>query len=420
MHNNNRQTLLVSSAVIAFLGSHSALCADVNITGFGTIGYAISDQPFKYLRYIDDRGTFKVDSLAGVQTEIQFNSQWGATVQGVASAPRTRDNGYEAKIRWAFLSFRPDNEWLLRAGRVRPPVFFNTQNAEVGVTYDVARLPPEVYSLSPVYDFDGAAVTRTWTLGSSELNLDVYSGNSDLKLRLFQRDANQARFVPARATVTGIGLSHNSNTLSVRGSAHKAKAKFGATHPAETLLPATPFSPTPPPLGGTLYVPFNLLSEINLTVLTLGADAYLGSWRITAEFGQRIVTDTDLGLDSKSGYVTITRKFGGWSPYATYARLLSGSDTRNVYRAVNPAPVPLLAQGAPLFLPPNYHRILVDQGFVFDQYSTMLGASYSFSATSKWKLEWMRTKVDLASSLVDGDVHNKHFNVFSVSYSFTF
>ena len=420
MHKKKRQMLIASSAIIALFGSRIAFCIDVNITGFGTVGYAISDHDFKYLRYIDDRGTLKVDSIAGIQTEIQFDPQWGATVQGVASAPRTRDNGYEAKIRWAFLSYRPSNDWLLRAGRVRPPVFFNTQNAEVGVTYDAARLPAEVYSLSPVYDFDGGAVTKTWALGASELNLDVYSGNSDLKLRLFQRDANKAEFIPTRVNVTGIGLSHNSDALSVRGSAHKARAKFGSMRPAETLVPTTPFSPIPPPLGGTLYVPFNLMSEIDLTVLTLGVDMYLGSWRITAEYGQRIVTDTDLGLDSKSGYVTITRKFGKLSPYATYARLLSGSETRDVYQAVNPAPVPLLAQGAPLFLPANYHRILVDQGYVFDQYSTMLGTSYSFSATSKVKLEWMRTKVGLASSLVDGDVHNKHFNVFSVSYSFAF
>jgi hypothetical protein len=46
--------------------------------------------------------------------------------------------------------------------------------------------------------------------------------------------------------------------------------------------------------------------------------------------------------------------------------------------------------------------------------------SYSFSATSKLKFEWMRTKVGLASSLVDGEVHDKSFNVFSASYSVAF
>lgn len=34
-----------------------------NFSGFGTLGYTLSDQPFKYLQYIDDQGTFARDSL---------------------------------------------------------------------------------------------------------------------------------------------------------------------------------------------------------------------------------------------------------------------------------------------------------------------------------------------------------------------
>lgn len=50
----------------------------------------------------------------------------------------------------------------------------------------------------------------------------------------------------------------------------------------------------------------------------------------------------------------------------------------------------------------------------------MIGISYSFSPTSKLKAELMRTKVGLASGLVDGDVHNRSFNVFSLGYSVAF
>src|ERR1700682_5644121 len=124
---------------LSLLGSAGGTAADFKLTGFGTLGYAIGDQDFRYLRYIDDRGTFKADSLLGLQGEAQFNSQWGATLQAVASAPRTRDDGVEAKIRGPFFIFRPDNDWLWRVGRLRPPFLINSQNAEVGVTYDEAR-----------------------------------------------------------------------------------------------------------------------------------------------------------------------------------------------------------------------------------------------------------------------------------------
>jgi len=72
------------------------------------------------------------------------------------------------------------------------------------------------------------------------------------------------------------------------------------------------------------------------------------------------------------------------------------------------------------FLPANYHRALANNILVSDQYSVMLGTSYSFSATSKLKLELMQTHIGLASTLVDSDVQNKRLNVFSASYSVAF
>ena len=412
----------VLAAVIALLSWVPAAAVDLNLTGFGTIGYARSNENFSYLRYIDDGGTFKVDSIVGVQAEAQFNSQWGFTIQGVASAPRTRDNGYEAKIRWAFVSFRPQNDWLLRAGRVRPPVLINTQNAEVGVTYDQARLPVEVYSLSPVYDVDGGAVTKTWSLENAEINLDAFWGKSEVKFRMpFQREAPQT-YIPEKVTFKGLVLSHSSGPLFLRAGVHHAVLRPGGEQPfVESFTPN--LVPVPPPFGGTLYMPSNFIDKIDVTVLTLGADWRSGDWRITSEYGQRIINDSKLGADSKSGYVTVARSIGKWTPYMTYARLLSGSDTRKLYQDVNTTPVPLGVQLPPPFgpgLPASFHRSLADQVLVYDQYSTMLGASYSFSATSKVKLEWMRTKVGMRSALVDGDVHDKGFNVFSVSYSVAF
>jgi len=410
-------TLIV--LVLASFGSVRAVAADLTLTGFGTVGYARSDQDFQYLRYIDNDGTFKTDSLIGIQAEAQFNSQWGATVQAVVSAPRTRDDGHEAKVRWAFLSFRPDNEWLIRVGRVRPPVLINTQNAEVGVTYDQLRLPAEVYSLSPVYDFDGAAVTKTWALGSAELSLDGYWGKTNVKYRFHAQSEPLQPYFPEHVTVKGLVLSHTSGTLLLRGGAHHATVETAGPE----LIPQT-FSPrrvqVPPPDGGTLFVPTGFKPGFDFTVLTLGADWRFNSWRLTAEYAQRIVPDVQIAFASKAGYGTLAYQVGRWTPYITYARLLSDRKVREVYRGINGTPVPLAVQNRPPFFPANFHRLLTDQISVYDQYSTMLGVSYSFSATSKLKFEWMRTKVGLASSLVDGEVHDKAFNVFSASYSVAF
>ena len=416
----SRSLAAVIVSAFASFGCPVAVAADLTLSGFGTVGYARSpDQDLKYLRYIDDQGTFKTDSLIGIQAEAQFDSKWGATVQAVASAPRTRDEGHEAKVRWAFLSFRPDNEWLIRVGRVRPPVLINTQNAEVGVTYDQLRLPAEVYSLSPVYDFDGAALTKTWALASTELSLDAYWGKTNVKYRFHSQGEPLQPYFPERVTVKGLVLSHTAGTLLLRGGAHHATVKTaGPDLIPETLSPVPVTGP--PPIGGTLYVPTGFKPEFDFTVLTLGADFHFNGWRLTAEYAQRSVPDVKIAFASKAGYATLARQAGKWTPYITYARLLSDSDVREVYQGINGTPVPLAVQGPPLFVPANAHRLFTDGISVYDQYSTMLGASYSFSATSKLKFEWMRTHVGLASSLVDGEVHNKSFNVFSVSYSVAF
>ncbi len=418
---NARALAFLIPAVLACGG---AAAADFTLTGFGTVGYAASDQNFQYLRYIDKGGTLKADSLIGLQGEARFDPQWSATVQVVASAPRMRDDGYAAQVRWAFASYRPNNEWLFRAGRLRPPVLINTQNAEVGVTFDQARLPVEVYSLSPVFDVDGGAITRSWTQENSETNLDAYLGQTKVKFRApFQRDRTQTifpeQYFPEKVSLLGLVLTHASGPLLLRGGIHRAILRpDGQQQFVDGFIP-TPF-PAPPPFGGTLYAPGNIIDKIGVNILTLGADWHSGDWRFSAEYGERIVKDTKLGPGSKSGYATVARTTGKWTPYVTYARLLSAPDKRQFYQALNTTPVPAGAQGPPLFLPANFHRILADRVFAYDQYSTMIGTSYNFSATSKLKFEWMRTKIGITSALVDGDVHNKSFNVFSMSYNFVF
>ena len=64
----------VLALVLAFPLSASAV--DMTWSGFGTIGYAQSDQPYNYLRFVDEDGTFKRDSLLGAQLDIKFDQHW--------------------------------------------------------------------------------------------------------------------------------------------------------------------------------------------------------------------------------------------------------------------------------------------------------------------------------------------------------
>ncbi len=408
-----------SSLLALALGSSPSPAAEFTLTGFGTLGYAVTDRDLQYLRYIDDRGTFKADSLLGVQGEVRFTPQWSATLQAVASAPRDTDEGMEAKVRWAFVGFRPSNDWLIRLGRVRPPVFLHTQNSEVGVTYDAVRLPAEVYSLSPVYDVDGVAINKAWILGAdTEVNAEAYWGKTDADFRIHYRRNPPANFVRQRVTARGGVVSFQTGALSLRTGFHLLRIGTRGSEQHLRGFDAVPVH-APAPFGGILYVP-QLGDEIDLRAFTLSADWNPNGWRVTAEFGHLSTPDSDVLANNRAGYVSVARQVGSWTPYASYARLLSPSKALDTFRQLFGAPVPLAAQGPPGNVPANFHRVLADSVNVNDQYSVMLGAAYSLSPTMKLKVEWMRTRVGLVSNLVDGDVRDKSFNVFSVAYSAAF
>lgn len=50
-----------------------AQAVDFTLSGFGTAGYAQSDNAANYQRFINDNGTFKRDSILGAQLDARFS-----------------------------------------------------------------------------------------------------------------------------------------------------------------------------------------------------------------------------------------------------------------------------------------------------------------------------------------------------------
>ena len=165
------------------------------------------------------------------------------------------------------------------------------------------------------------------------------------------------------------------------------------------------------------------LSKFNNKVYTLAADIGLGSnVRLSGEYVRRAVKEVETGPDSQAAYLSLRKRIGQWTPYATYAWLRSESRVSNLYQAVNNSKLPTFIPGAAQI---NVSQRLAADGIAaYDQSSLSLGASYALSPTSKLKAEWMRTHVGKVSSLVDAppgaDVSQTNINVLSLSYSFVF
>ena len=403
--------------------------AEFSASGFGTLGYARSDRAYAYQRFIDDHGTLQRDSVAGLQVDARFDHGFGATVQVKAAARADRDTGYEASIAWAFVSYRPSNDWLFRLGKQRIPLYLYSENYDVGATYDFARLPVEMYSISPSNDFVGASFGRTWKTASGEWSLDGYMGESKTHYRVWLREAAPGLTAGAQfgdLTIRGGGLllTHRSEMhnlriglLRVRAAAERA---FPATYPFVGLAPGLGYYQVDAALPGP-GVPLN--DHVDNTTLTLGAELSLPrDFRVVGEFARSIVPHDDLGPQGNRGYLAVLRKAGAWTPYASYAFLRSPKRQRDLHGRVNDNLLPDVIPGAALINPTQ--RAGADQLLVYHQHTFALGTSYTISPTSKLKAEIARTRIGDVSALVDArpatTVRNANINVLTLSYSVVF
>lgn len=387
-------------------------------SGFGTVGYAVSDRPYAYQRFIDDKGTVKRDTVLGGQLDIKVNPEWSATVQAMFAPALDSDEAWDLSATWAFLSWRPGNDWLVRLGKQRVPIYLNSENRDVGQTYDMARLPIEMYGISPSTDFNGVYVSHSWLPDLGELTLDAFTGQAGLAARYHSRDMGVG-FMNVRTTVTGSVLTLRTADSSWRLGLHHTVTRRRDGQPLPSAYPYVN-------LGGGLGfyqvggAGIGTSASIVNDVITLGGDiAFAPNWRLVSELARNVQSRTENGANTAGGYVAVLHKMARFTPYVSYARLRSMGDPVRVVNQLDASVVP----GADLINASQ--RIAADVVAMYDQDSVAIGTSYALTPQSKLKAEWMRTRIGNRSAMVDspsgGDVVRRQgIQVLSLNYSFVF
>ena len=391
---------------------------DCSLSAFGTVGYAVSDNRSSFLRDIDSSGSLRADTMAGSQLDIRFNPEWSLTLQGVVKQSQDKDTGWTPSLSWAFLSYRPANDWLIRVGKLRPPELVHSQNMEVGFTFDQARLPEEVYYVvSTSYDIIGGAVSKNWTMpDDAEVTLEGHVGmQQGIFYHHYDRASGTNKYNESDSRAIGLTLSRQTAGLLMRAEVQTGSASrrdgdglYYGDYQAQTL---------PGPGGGVLYTPADPKHSIRFYHATLGLDWVFHDWRVTSELVYRTVLSSRTSGDLFGGHLSVARKIGDWTPYITVARARSGDATLKLFRDTGNTPVPAAAGAPPLNLPATYHQSLADGVELIDQTSLMIGTSYLVSPNTKLKAEWMHTEVGVGSVLFNGIKPNSGVNIFTVSLS---
>ena len=403
----------------------SASAVEMTWSGFGTLGYALSDQPYMYQRFINNQGTFKRDSILGAQLDLKLNPQWGATLQAKLARAEDSDSQWTPTLSWAFVSWRPLDDWLIRVGKFRLPLMLNTENADVGATFDLARLPIEVYSIAPTTDVTGVSISKTWLTERYDWTLEAYTGKAETFSRYYGREIRDPEpspgswFLPINMKSTGLVLTTKDIDNTFRIGIHQAEASRGDPK----IHGDIPYRQLAPGVGFYDLSTSARVDKVTIPVQTLGASVMLpASVRVTAEYARIKVDSSSKGLTRWGAYLALSRRFGDWTPYLYYAKVKSPDATLEQYKAINGNTVPLSFPQASRLNASQ--KLTADVLSPYDQSTVALGTSYRVAANSLIKAEWSHTRTGVVSSFVDapfgGDSAEQHINVFSLSYNFTF
>jgi hypothetical protein len=403
---------------------------DVSLSGFATAGFAISDQPYKYQRFIDNDGTFKSDSLLGGQIDIKLTNQFSITAQAKLRPSTSSERDVDPILTWAFLSWRPTNDLLFRGGRLRVPFYLHSETTDIGETFDFARLPVEVYPISTIANIDGLSGNKTWNFDVGELTLSGYVGELTNNVR--QSPYNQpplsapASYMQIDTKSYGLVLTFEHEDDIYRIGAHDS---FSRRHDGQGIEVTFPFVEIMPNIG--YYQVSNdmpgpgvqKVNEVRTISYVVGADIGLGEgFRLVGEYVRRDVRNIVTGPDSQGGYLALLKSFDDWTPYIRMAHLQSMEKSLNLYRGLNGNTVPDMIPDADILNASQ--RATAASIDIYDQTTWAIGTSYRLTPTSKLKAEWAITKTGVASSFIDtpigGDSGDKLINVFSFSYNVVF
>ncbi|RZL10759.1 MAG: hypothetical protein EOP40_05265 [Rubrivivax sp.] len=418
-----RHSRQLAAALLCALASAGAAAVETSWSAFGTLGAAVSDQEWTYARHVDDRGTVKRDTVLGAQLDTHFTPAWSATLQAKVAPSLREEDRWDVTASWAFVSWRPSNEWLVRAGKLRVPLYLFSENLDVGQSYDFARMPAETYAIAPTTDMQGLYVTRSWVLPDSEVNLDLVAGRARVYHRFYTRDQGPA-IDHVHTGLVGGALSWRKDDLTLRAGFGRATTRLGPSLTFPVSVRYTELNPQLPGFGA--YLPTSLTNEIVNDIVALGMDwQVVGGWRVLAEYVHNMQHKTRHGFATQGGHLAVLKSTGRWTPYVVASALKSDRSQKRIRQALEGVRAPAYVPEAIAAPVEASQRILADVIPYHDQYTLAVGTSFALNPHSKIKVEWAHTRIQSGSAFVDSPrggppVSHQGVNVLTLNYNFAF
>ena len=244
-----------------------------------------------YTRATNDAGYDDATEESDLQTLSLFGLQGtftlGRNTDAVLQLVSRGNEDWDTELEWGYLrhQFRTGTE--VRAGKMRLPLFMESETLEIGYGQPWARPPEAVYDPVPVRSYLGGDLAHTFNFDSSSLETRAFAGH-------LQDDADslgQVIDVELR-NLTGVTANWTNYLWTFRGVYARAEASVGS-------------------VGG----PVNLGQDEKAEFMGLGLSYDDGTWLLMSEL-TRIEVDGNF-QDTDSAYITLGRRINEITPYIT-------------------------------------------------------------------------------------------------------
>lgn len=326
-------------ALLAYAGQVDAqelLRPKVSFDGFGTVGVAHSLEGDADFVENPTRGegtghTRNFDPALDSRFAGQVTVEAGPRLTGVVQVVLEMDSRgeYRPNLEWANIRYSITPELSVRAGRIVLPMFLVSETRKVSFANPWARPPVELYSLVPIYSWDGIDASYSRRIGDWTTTLNGAFGRAESKIPGGRAEAD--RFWSANASMQRGGFS---------GRVAAASGRVEVDAYTELFDGFRQFGP-----AGEEIVDRYEVDDAPLRFAAAGTEYDHGPWFTLAEVAW---TDSESAMGERmAGYLTAGYRLGALTPYATVSRvgLLSESATTGLPLDGLPADIAQAAAG---------------------------------------------------------------------------
>ena len=308
---------MLGISIGAHASSDEASPSIFSFSGFGTLGvvHSSEDNADFTASSLQPNGAGytrswspDVDSRLGAQVTAHFTPQLSAMLQVISE--QRYDKTYRPLVEWANISYQPTPEFTVRLGRIVLPTFLISDSRKVGYANNWVRPPVELYSLSPIFDNDGASASYTKQIGEAVNTLQGTFGHPHFRappggvsqVKQLWVIADTVEYRSLTLHIAYQASSYNYESLDVTFDAYR---DFG-------------------PQGVAIADRYDLVGK-QARVITAGAMYDPGKWFATGEWADRSLHSAIDG--STAWYLSGGYRLAKFTPYLTYAERKSKSRT---------------------------------------------------------------------------------------------